>query len=100
MPYSLGIMIDGTRITDLDAKIIGLLIRGLSNPQIFAVLFIKPPTIYNHCTSLYGLLGIEHCTNALTYRGQKNGYDLNCHVNGNDVLDEDERRRLSAFPQH
>ncbi len=97
MPYTLGITIDGTRITDDDAKIIGLSIMGISYKSIAKVTFINEHCIRNKVSALYGLLDTEKNITALTLLGELNKFDHYCHVNGNDILNEGERRRLTAL---
>jgi hypothetical protein len=98
MPYTLGITIDGTRITDDDAKIIGLSIMGISYKSIAKVTFINEHCIRNKVSALYGLLDTreKHYRSYAAWRA-KQVRTIYCHVNGNDILNADERRRLTAL---
>ena len=101
MPYTLGIKINGTCITDDDTKIIALLLYGLTRAKIGQVIFINSRCMDNKISALYGHLGIvEHCINALMREALKNGFDHYGFVNGKDVLSPDERMRLKVIAPH
>ena len=97
MPYTLGIKIDGTRITDDDAKIIALSIMGLAYADIYKVTFINVHCISNKVSALYGLFGITKNICELIVMGELNGFSHYCYVNGIDILDKEERRRLQEL---
>lgn len=97
MPYTLGITIDGTRITDDAAKIIALSAAGLVYEKITAVTFFNQHRIHKEVSQTYGLLGCDKGIAALVLLSKFNGFDLYGYVNGKDVLDADERRRLNEI---
>ena len=94
MPYTLGITIDGTGVTDDDAKIIGLSIMGLEYSEIADVTFINLRCIHNKVSLLYGILCTRKTIAALIVLGKLYGFDHYCYVNGKDILDAAERQRL------
>ena len=94
MDYTLGVRINGDKISDQAAKIITLKLRGLSNGHIANVTFIKKGTIYPIISNLYALLGIEHELCLLKYEALKSGFDYKCKWNGVDLLTPAELQRL------
>jgi len=97
MPYTLGITLDGNSITDKSAKIIGLLVMGLCYVQIQQVIYINPRCLCNEVSDVYGRLRCAKDHSTLIFIALTNGYNHYCCVNGKDILDADERKRLVAL---
>jgi hypothetical protein len=94
MPTILNITINGTGISDDDAKIISLSLMGLPYSKISMITFINPRCLRNKVSALYSVLRTEKCINALTVEGALNGFDHYGYVDGVDVLTAEERSRL------
>lgn len=97
MPYTLGITIDGTRITDDTAKIIALSAAGLVYEKITAVTFFNQHRIHKEVSQTYGLLDCDKGITALVLLSKFNGFDCYGYVYGKDILDKDERRRFNEI---
>ena len=70
---------------------------GLSNDKVTSCLVIKESNLYNEVSDLYGKLGISKCLTELIMAGLLNGFNHYGFVNGINVLDADERRRLQKL---
>ena len=97
MSHTLGIKIDGTRISDEDAKIIGLYIMGFGNPEVNQIIYLALPTIHNKASNLYNLFDTFKTPTALSALALHYGFDHYGCVNGIDVFTPQERERILAF---
>ena len=97
MSYSLGIRIDGARIKDDDARIIALLIYGLSYKIIGDIMDYEAKTVRNHVSKLYGDLELESEVNALLRKAHAYGFDFEGNCYSQSVLDKADRARLERF---
>jgi hypothetical protein len=88
------ILVGGHWLPPMHVKVIGLMSAGATNKQVEDVLCRGKGTIHNYCNFLYSVLHVESSVNALASWGLLNGFDHKCYLNGNDVLDDDERQRL------
>lgn len=100
MSHKLGITIQGTGISDQDAKILALYLTGLGNKEIYTVTFISVKNIHNKVSFMYQMFRTPKIPTALTGLATLDGFDHYCYVNGVDVLDEHERQRLEALRPH
>ncbi len=98
--YSMGVMINNTRISDKLAKIISLSKVGLSYEQIEKVLTINDKVIRNEVSQAYGQLATQPCINALLYLAHTHGFTYDLQVNGVVVLEYYELIRLKKHAPH
>jgi len=52
-------------LSEREREVLGLLAKGLTNPEIAARLFLSPNTIKVHARNLYGKLGVHNRTQAV-----------------------------------
>src|SRR5262245_32059573 len=62
---------DGVDLTGREREVLGLLTRGLSNPEIAKALVVSRKTVEHHLESIYGKIGVTCRTSAVVYAVQQ-----------------------------